>query len=382
MHRKKLLMLILVSTTLLFTACSREAVDSSTIDTQKKDVDISFIDVPKKISIMSNMYQNEINSLNEEWAKGQNTNNKEAQQKLLDRQLEYYKAATIETADEEFIKTVFDAIKKEKASVWNSSRIGSLGASSFEIEINDKSLKELTDDYLSSVSIFDDGTVFLTINNSITANNGKSKVLKLNLKTNNFEYIQKYFDDHKSTNFAVGNPTKNPAGKPIPGDVDLSFINVPKKISVMSNMYQNEIKLLAEEWQKGQNTNDKESQQKLLNKQLAYLNAATIETEDKKFIETVFDAIKKEKASVWDSYRIGPEGGSSSCFMLDVMDKSQISTDKILDGVTIFDDGSAYLIIDDPKKTTVLKSTVLRVNLKTNDYEYIQKYFDAHKKSN
>ena len=185
MHRKKLLMVILMSAILLLTACGRG------------DVDLSFIDMPKKVSLMSGMYHDEIKSLNEEWKKGQNINDKESQQKLLNKMIEYYKAATLEIEDEEFIKTVFNAIKKEKASVWESNRIGPVDAYCFKLNINDES-QIITDEYLDSVSIFEDGSAFLIIQNHYKSRVLKSIALKINLKTDDFEYIQKYFDDHKS----------------------------------------------------------------------------------------------------------------------------------------------------------------------------------------
>lgn len=176
-------MVILMSTIFLLTACSQS------------DIDLSFIDVPKKVSLMSSMYHDEIQSLNEEWKKGQNTNDKESQQKLLDKMIEYYKAATIEIDDEEFIKTVFDSIKKEKASVWDSYKLGPIDASSFTLNINSES-QMTKDKYLYSVVIVDDGSAFLFIDNQ--ENKTNPRLLKVKLTANDFGYIQRYFDNHKS----------------------------------------------------------------------------------------------------------------------------------------------------------------------------------------
>jgi hypothetical protein len=141
------------------------------------------------------MYHDEIKSLDEEWHKGQNTNDKESQQKLLNKMLEYYKAATLEIEDEEFIKTVFGSITKEKASVWDSNQTGPVDVPYFILNINPAS-QMITDEYLNSVSIFEDGSAFLYTYNQ--KNKTKPRLLKVSLKTNDFEYIQKYFDDHKS----------------------------------------------------------------------------------------------------------------------------------------------------------------------------------------
>ena len=68
MDRKKLLMVIWMSTVFLLTSCSQA------------DKDLSFNDVPKKVILVSSMYHDEIQSLSEEWRKGQITNDKESQQ--------------------------------------------------------------------------------------------------------------------------------------------------------------------------------------------------------------------------------------------------------------------------------------------------------------
>jgi hypothetical protein len=144
---------------------------------------------------MSSMYHDEIQALNEEWKKGQNTNDKESQQKLLDKMIAYYKAATLEIDDEEFIKTVFDSIKKEKASVWDSYQMGPADASSFIFNINSES-QMTKDKYLYSAVIVEDGSAFLFIYNQESKTN--PRLLKINLTANDFEYIQRYFDDRKS----------------------------------------------------------------------------------------------------------------------------------------------------------------------------------------
>ena len=109
--------------------------------------------------------------------------------------IEYDEAATLEIEDEVFIKTIFGSIAKEKTSVWDSYQTGPVDVSYFVLNINPPS-QMITDEYIYSVSIFEDGSAFLYTNNQKTKN--KSRVLKVNLTTNDFEYVQRYFDDHKS----------------------------------------------------------------------------------------------------------------------------------------------------------------------------------------
>lgn len=162
-----------------------------------KKVDLNYIKIPDSISIMSNMYNKKIQSLNKELSSIKSKDSKQSNDIMAQIQ-DYLNKESKVVEDKDFIKKLIDGIKNSKDIVYDI-KTGTGSELSFTIEsiynnlpVNIQILKK---GYISDINIFEDGSVvFLAYDETSKT---KTVIIKVNISKPLLNYIKSYYNSMK-----------------------------------------------------------------------------------------------------------------------------------------------------------------------------------------
>ena len=165
------------------------------ISCKQSDIDLSYFKKPDNILLIGDAYKYEIKALNEEFKKSINKKDKEAEQKIFNQILDYNKKASLNIKDKQFIDAVFDEILNSKGYVSNILNNNIVNISNFTLELSYNSTSEMKkEEYLSSVIIFENGSVLLPVYDEKSESKHITVETKISKKI--VSYIKNYYEEH------------------------------------------------------------------------------------------------------------------------------------------------------------------------------------------